>query len=106
MSAGELAFGLIDALSGAGIVFMSFLAAIPGLLPAVILAALLIAPLLIPPLVVGAAAALLLGVLRAAAWALARGASLVVHAAPGRRTVPRPRQDPHSSRRPLVHTGS
>jgi hypothetical protein len=56
VSTGDLTFGLIDALSGAGLVFMSFLAPIPGLLPAVALTALLVAPLLIPPLVLGAVA--------------------------------------------------
>ena len=55
-STGDLAFGLIDAFSGAGLAFMGFLAAVHGLLPAVIVTVLLIAPLFVPLLVVGAAA--------------------------------------------------
>jgi hypothetical protein len=49
---GEIAVGLIDALAGPGLAFMSFMAAIPGLLPAVILTVVLLAPLFTPPLVV------------------------------------------------------
>ena len=50
-------------LDGAGIVFISFLAPIPGLLPAVILAVVLAGLLLIPPLVLVAAAWLAFAVL-------------------------------------------
>ncbi len=99
---GDLAFGLIDAFSGSGLAFMSFLAAVPGLLPAVILTVLLIAPLLIPLLVVGAAAGLVLGILRVAAWALALAASLVGRVARARRSVPRRLEDTHAP----VNTGS
>jgi hypothetical protein len=104
--AADLAFGLMDALSGAGLVFMSFLAVIPGLLPAVILAALLIAPLLIPLFVVGAAAVLLLGVVRVAAWALSFAASPFVQLAPARRSVPAPPEDLRVTASPVVPTGS
>jgi hypothetical protein len=96
---------LIDAIFGAGLVFMSFLAAIPGLLPAVILTALLLAPLLIPPLLVGAIAALLLGVVRVAAWALAFAATLIARAAPARRTVSPSPENTRGAISPLVHTG-
>jgi hypothetical protein len=76
-SGADVAFGLFDAFSGAGVVFMSFLAPIPGLLPAVMLAVLLIAPLFIALLVVGAAAGLVFGIVRVAVRVLAFGVSLV-----------------------------
>jgi hypothetical protein len=66
-SAEDLAFGLSDAFAGAGIIFMSFLAPIPGLVPALILTAVIVAPLLIPPLVLGAVAWLAFVALRLAA---------------------------------------
>jgi hypothetical protein len=101
-----LAFGLIDALSGVGFAFMSFLGPIPGLLPAVILTVLLVAPLFIPLLVLGAAAGLLFGLIRVTAGALALGASLLVRAAPRRRAVQRPPEDTRASALPLIHAGS
>jgi hypothetical protein len=73
-TAGDLAFGSIDAFSGAGLASMSFLAAVPGLPAAVILTVLLIALLFVPLLVVGAAAGLVLGILRVAARAVALAA--------------------------------
>ncbi len=104
-STGDLAFGLIDAFSGAGLAFMSFLAAVPGLLPAVILTVLLIAPLCVLLLVVGAAAGLVLGILRVAAWALAFAASRVGRVPRARLSVSRPPHNTHAPVPPLVHTG-
>jgi hypothetical protein len=49
----DVAFGLIDAIGGAGVLFMTFVAPVPGLLPALLLAAVLLARLVIALLVVG-----------------------------------------------------
>jgi hypothetical protein len=73
----EVCFGLLDAFSGAGLAFMSFVACIPGLLPAVILTALLLAPLVIPPVLVGGAAWLAYRALRIAAALSARALALL-----------------------------
>ncbi len=59
-----------------------------------------------PLLVVGAAAGLVLGILRVAARALALAASLVGRVARATRSVPRPLEDTHAPVPPLVHTGS
>jgi hypothetical protein len=75
-SACDVAFGVSNILAGAGIVFMSFLAPIPGLLPALILTGLLVAPLLIPPLVLGAVAWLAFAGLRLAARLTSRAIAL------------------------------
>jgi hypothetical protein len=74
---GDICWGLIDAFSGAGLAFMSFLACIPGLLPAVIVGALLVAPLVIPPVVVGGAVWLVYRTLLLGARLTARGAALI-----------------------------
>jgi hypothetical protein len=76
-SASDIGFGLLDAFSGVGLGFMTFLACIPGLLPAVVLTVLLLLPLVIPFVVLGAAGGLLFGLVRLAAWAIARTRSLV-----------------------------
>jgi hypothetical protein len=97
-------FGLFDAFSGAGVVFMSFLAPIPGLLPAVMLAVLLMAPFSIALLVIGGTAGVVFGIVRVVAWVLAFGVLLVGRALrpPGkpsgaaRRTPPGSRLESHT----------
>jgi hypothetical protein len=94
-----VAFGLFDAFSGAGVVFMSFVAPITGLLPAVMLAVLLIAPLFIALLVAGAAAGLVFGIVRVGVRMLAFGVSLVGRGwrPPGKRSPAAWRTPPGSS---------
>jgi hypothetical protein len=86
-SAFDVVFGLANAVAGAGIMFMSFLAPIPGLVAALILAGVLMAPLLIP-VVVGAVAWLAFVLLRLAARLTLRVvAHFFAYAAPsGRRS--------------------
>jgi len=97
-SATDAVFGLLEVLAGAGLAFMSFLAVIPGLLPAVILGVLLFAPLLLPPLALALAGGLLFGLYRAAACALRASASLVARGAAPRRSAAT-RVTPHQPHR-------
>jgi hypothetical protein len=75
-SAGDFAFGLIDAFAAVGIVFVAFLAPIPGLFPAVILTVLFVAPLLIPLVVLGVVALLAFALLCLAARLTSRAVAL------------------------------
>jgi hypothetical protein len=72
-----MGFGLLDAFSGIGLGFMTFLACIPGLLPAVVLTVLLLLPLVIPFLVLGAVGGLVFGLLRLGAWTITRAGAVV-----------------------------
>jgi hypothetical protein len=72
----ELFDGLLYAISGAGIGFLTFLGAIPGLLPCVALVGaaglLLLIPLLVVGLVVGVIAGVVLAIAKLGSWARGR----------------------------------
>jgi len=92
----DLVDELTPAFAGTGVAFVSYLAAIPGLLPMVLLTALAAAILLIPLLVVSAAIGAVLGLLRLVARILSGGISVVTRARVGRdQAQPAPRRAAH-----------
>ena len=75
-SATEMVEGLSDAVAGIGLAFITFLAAVPGLFPVVLLTVLLAAVVLIPMLIAGAAIGAVLGLLVLVARAASRARSV------------------------------